>query len=659
MASPDIFLSYNREDAARAKQFAQALEAEGFSVWWDATLRSGEAYDQVTENALAQAGAVIVLWSPRSVASRWVRAEATEALRAGKLVPATIEPCKRPIMFELVQTAELTGWHGDRNVPAWRALVQDTRACMRRESGIDPGAAQHGDVGAIGRQDSRKRRKLGVSIAAVAAVASLGLVAVFAWTRHVGGTEGAGAGPVQVQVMAFQAAGTDPDETSMAHGITDELIIRLRRVPGLRVVSGLGATPSASEPSADHWIAGGLRMDGDSLRVSARLADEHGNVLWSNNFDRQVNDLFQVQEDIARAVANELSVSLDVGIESRDYGGTDNTEAYADFVQGRAYRYDPDRSRPTAYLERAVSLDPDYIKAWAELSYDYGVSLYSRISRADAERLMAQLDHASSRARELNPQLWIGESARAWYDIANDDLRSAAARYRHIAQLDRGDDPDLRQTQAIFAQQLGRVREAGRITRSMALIDPIYRHSTYPFLVAFYSGRYEDALKWTQEKGGGDSQAPDPQVLYWAHLMQGEFAAARDVAAAAGLGPLYEHVPDFRFDPDYLPNLPADQLKAWADRTLGYGGRRQLIRGAMFASHFGHQDVALEYLRLAYQRPGYGGFHLLWYPGFAGLRQTSGFVDFLNERGIIDVWRESGDWGDFCKPGPQGDVSCS
>ncbi len=109
----DIFLSYNREDQAVARRFAAAFEAQGFSVWWDATLRSGEAYDQVTEKALRTAKAVVVLWSKKSVESRWVRAEATLANRYKTLVPVMIEPCERPIMFELTQTAELSHWQGD------------------------------------------------------------------------------------------------------------------------------------------------------------------------------------------------------------------------------------------------------------------------------------------------------------------------------------------------------------------------------------------------------------------------------------------------------------------------------------------------------------------------------------------------------------------
>ncbi len=133
MASPDIFLSYNREDAAVAKRFADAFAAEGLNVWWDTALRSGEAYDEVTEAALRAAKAVVVLWSPRSVVSRWVRAEATIADRCKTLVPVMIEPCERPIMFELTQTAELSHWTGDSRDRAWLAFLSDVRRFVGRD----------------------------------------------------------------------------------------------------------------------------------------------------------------------------------------------------------------------------------------------------------------------------------------------------------------------------------------------------------------------------------------------------------------------------------------------------------------------------------------------------------------------------------------------
>jgi hypothetical protein len=111
-------------------------------VWWDATLRAGEAYDEVTEAALRSAKAVVVLWSTRSVVSRWVRAEATVALRNGTLVPCMIEPCDRPIMFELTQTAELGHWQGDPNDAAWRAFLADVRRFVENDRQRDAPVAR-------------------------------------------------------------------------------------------------------------------------------------------------------------------------------------------------------------------------------------------------------------------------------------------------------------------------------------------------------------------------------------------------------------------------------------------------------------------------------------------------------------------------------------
>lgn len=127
MSGTDIFLSYARDDRSVARLFADNLAADGFSVWWDASLHSGETFDEVIEQRLRDAKAVVVLWSPRSVASRWVRAEATLADRRNKLVPAIIEPCDRPIIFELTHAADLADWKGDTNEPRWKTFLLDLR----------------------------------------------------------------------------------------------------------------------------------------------------------------------------------------------------------------------------------------------------------------------------------------------------------------------------------------------------------------------------------------------------------------------------------------------------------------------------------------------------------------------------------------------------
>jgi hypothetical protein len=130
----DIFLSYARHDQSIARMFADGLVQEGFTVWWDASLRSGETFDEVIEKELRDAKAVVVLWSPRSVASRWVRAEATLADRRNKLVPAMIEACDRPIIFELTHAADLCDWAGDTSETRWTTFVLDLRRLVDADS---------------------------------------------------------------------------------------------------------------------------------------------------------------------------------------------------------------------------------------------------------------------------------------------------------------------------------------------------------------------------------------------------------------------------------------------------------------------------------------------------------------------------------------------
>lgn len=134
---PDIFLSYSRQDLAIAGKMAAALFSAGHNVWWDQALKSGEVYDQVTETALREARVVVVLWSKSAVASDWVRSEATVAMQRGALMPVMIEACQRPVMFELRQSADLTGWKGNAKDPRLAAFLAD----LARQLGEPAGAA--------------------------------------------------------------------------------------------------------------------------------------------------------------------------------------------------------------------------------------------------------------------------------------------------------------------------------------------------------------------------------------------------------------------------------------------------------------------------------------------------------------------------------------
>lgn len=131
-AVADIFISYARADREAAKVFADAFVAQGWSVWWDPEISYGAQYDKAIEAELAQAKCVVVLWSSRSVESRWVRSEASQAAERDALVPVRIEAnIAVPLEFTKIQTANLLDWDGDRDNPTFKRLLSGVERTIR------------------------------------------------------------------------------------------------------------------------------------------------------------------------------------------------------------------------------------------------------------------------------------------------------------------------------------------------------------------------------------------------------------------------------------------------------------------------------------------------------------------------------------------------
>jgi hypothetical protein len=130
----DIFLSYSREDRDRARQIAEALAAEKFTVWWDHEIPTGRDFQQVIEERISDASCVVVLWSTTSVESRWVRSEASEGDERGILLPIKIEAVRLPLAFKLVQTEDFNGWEGDKEAECWKRLVLQIGAMIGTKS---------------------------------------------------------------------------------------------------------------------------------------------------------------------------------------------------------------------------------------------------------------------------------------------------------------------------------------------------------------------------------------------------------------------------------------------------------------------------------------------------------------------------------------------
>ena len=131
----DIFVSYSRTDKARVAPLVAALEAQGWSVWWDPEITPGDEFDALIGAELESARAVVVVWSPVSVDSRWVKGEARDAADRGVLVPVRFENARLPIDVRAIHTTELDSWAGSRESAPFKTLCAALEAKLKLSAG--------------------------------------------------------------------------------------------------------------------------------------------------------------------------------------------------------------------------------------------------------------------------------------------------------------------------------------------------------------------------------------------------------------------------------------------------------------------------------------------------------------------------------------------
>jgi hypothetical protein len=131
MPMADLFVSYAREDKARAAEIVRLLEDYGWDVFWDQETRAGTHWPKVLEEELGKARCLVALWTATSIASRWVRIEAYEALQTEKLVPVLLDEVRPPLEFRQTHTFDLIGWNGDREDARLVHLLADLTALAK------------------------------------------------------------------------------------------------------------------------------------------------------------------------------------------------------------------------------------------------------------------------------------------------------------------------------------------------------------------------------------------------------------------------------------------------------------------------------------------------------------------------------------------------
>jgi formylglycine-generating enzyme required for sulfatase activity len=139
---PDIFLSYSRHDLERVRPIAEALEAEGWSVFWDRRIPAGKTWRQFIGEALADSRCVMVVWTKSAIESDWVIEEADFGKKRGALIPTRLDAVDPPLGFGAIQAADLLDWKGSSESPAFRVLLGDIKALLGEpEAGVSEAAA--------------------------------------------------------------------------------------------------------------------------------------------------------------------------------------------------------------------------------------------------------------------------------------------------------------------------------------------------------------------------------------------------------------------------------------------------------------------------------------------------------------------------------------
>ncbi|HEY6048052.1 MAG TPA: TIR domain-containing protein [Sphingomicrobium sp.] len=391
----DVFVSYARPDEPQAKRVADALRVLGYQVWRDDELPAHRAYAEVIEERLKGAKAVVVLWSAEAAKSQWVQAEADAARSAGTLIQALLDGTIPPMPFNQIQCADLNGWDGKGDGLGFKKLASSVAALAGAPS-----------------QDEEPARRTQRAIC----------------------------------VLPFQNMSGDAEQEYFSDGISEDITTDLSKVSALEVIArntafqfkgqSVDVCDVAKKLGVSHVLEGSVRKAGNRVRITAQLIDgRSGAHLWAERYDRDLTDIFAIQDELSSAIVEALKVKLlpeeKEAIENR---GTTNVEAYNLYLRARQYwitgHFGDQRreDRVVRICQAATEIDENYAQAWAlmalaQANRRYGFSGNESVDDGSA---------AAERAIALDPMIAEAHLPMAWrlaeqghFDEADEEIRTA------------------------------------------------------------------------------------------------------------------------------------------------------------------------------------------------------------------------------------------
>lgn len=456
-----------------------------------------------------------------------------------------------------------------------------------------------------------------------------------------------------IAVLPFLNISTDLENEFFADGITEEIINALSQISELHVV----ARSSAFSFKGKHVdlrvigeklnvrtvLEGSVRKAGNRLRITVQLVNvANGYHLWSERYDRDMQDIFEIQDEIARSIAAKLKVTLEADFEEPLLkAGTSNLEAYQLYLKGRnlLYRRGLGIPRSLDCFQKAVELDPSYALAWAGLANACIMSAFFGFAPPKAS--LTKCKEAAERAVELNASLAEAHHAMACACFFHDWNHSQSAQeFLKALELNPRYIP-ARAQYGLFclASAAGRFEECIAQLKQAVVSDPLSSYAlTMLALVYAMAGRYAEALQPAQTASEIDPESFLAQwslqnILHWQGDCERSIAVGRTALVISGRNP-------FAMAPlavTYVECGRNREAKALYDELLAraegeYVPPAQL---AAPAAALGRLEEAIRFAREAFEmRDPWFNIWCKYNPDFARLRGDLRFREILSAMGL-------------------------
>jgi tetratricopeptide (TPR) repeat protein len=638
-----VFLSYDREDGTKARSIAQAFERAGHFVWWDRHIKGGAKYSREIDKALKAADAVVVLWSERAVESDWVRDEAAVGRDSGRLVPVSLDRSEPPLGFRQYQTIDLSGWSGRSKPPQLETMLEAVETIGDPARPREPKPVRT-IASPIGLQTSRWLNPwliIGVLIPI------LGLVVVRPW-------EGKPSIPAVTVVPNDQGA--------KSREIAGNLLVQLGSIQSANSDALQLIEPrSGAKPDMTFKVGAtkvGATGESGAFRASLSLFDNRdGALLWSREFVQPEGNEADLRQQLAYSAAQVLDCTTEVLLAKNQKIPLPTLKLY---LGGCADLSNLLAQNPQVVIPTFVKVTkqaPKFHGGWRKLllAEVQAIGIFNFMGRSDQGLKENLRDHITL-ARRVDPSMSESLLAEGWLQPRRPI--SGWMKFADLAVAKDPDNPEILANHSVTLTNVGLIQEALADSRRAVEFNPLSPSARYALIVALLnSGQVETARKELERSErlwpGATSVL---QSRFALEFRVGDPAKALRMLRSGELGirfstnannnAAHESFLEARINPS-----PANVERALANAHALY--RQDPLSSSWVytraLAQFDRQEELIDFLLKVDPRVANNSISwVLFRSDFATLHRDRRFMVIARRLGLMDYWRDTGKWADFC-----------